>query len=281
MEWKAQLQEALWTRVTPQERSYLQQAEQLILSDYKTNFNNVYLPLSRRLSLQTRETLISMDNTQDSPLIVDQWTILRLARVWMLSLIDDQPQPYKDFIDKLFDYADVQELTALYSALNVFHYPELWLERCKIGIRNNIEPVQQAIMEHNKYPALQLEQEAWNQLVLKAFFTGKDIPYIYGLLARDNNQLQASIVDYIYERDSAKRAIHPLLWLLAKDNLPARAVDILVERLEQPMNALERYIPEQVLLLYRPAADDTSTGPAKSSDELLEKYLNLRECVQN
>src|SRR5690606_32755873 len=106
MEWKAQLQEALWTRVTPQERSYLQQAEQLILSDYKTNFNNVYLPLSRRLSLQTRESLISMDNTQDSPLIVDQWTILRLARVWMLSLIDDQPQPYKDFIDKLFDYAD-------------------------------------------------------------------------------------------------------------------------------------------------------------------------------
>ncbi len=280
MEWKAQLREALLTRVTPEESSYLQQAEQLILSDYKTNFNKVYLPLSRRLSPQTKETLVSIDNSNESPLIIHQWTLLRLARVWMLSLIDDQPTAYRDFVEKLFEYADMQELTALYSALNIFPSPQLWVERCQIGIRSNIGPVQQAIMEHNKYPALHLNQESWNQLVLKAFFTEKDIPYIYGLLARENDPLQASIVDYIYERDSAQREIHPVLWLLAKDNLPPRAVGILKERLNQLMNDQDRYIAEQVSLQYGSKADNLEHKTPKSSEELLENYLKLKECVQ-
>lgn len=276
MEWKVQLRDSLLAKVSPEESRYLQQAEQLVLSDYKSNFNKVYLPLSRKLTSQTKETIISIASSEDHPLIINQWTVLRLARVWMLSLINDEPKEYKSFIDKLFEYADVQELTALYSALNIFRYPELWIERCQIGIRSNIGPVQQAIIEHNKYPAQNLNEDAWNQMVLKAFFTEKDIPYIYGLLARDNDQLQASIVDYIYERDSAQREIHPLLWLLAKDNLPPRAVGILTERLNKSMKADERYISEQVSLQNAQRTMNTEEMVSKSSEELLENYLNLR-----
>ncbi|VTP90775.1 EboA domain-containing protein [Sphingobacterium daejeonense] len=54
-------------------------------------------------------------------------------------------------------------------------------------------------------------KEAWNQLVLKSFFTGKEIKEIYGLYDRNNENLSNSIVDYIYERDSAKREINPML----------------------------------------------------------------------
>lgn len=281
MEWKTQLRNVLLTRVNPEESSYLQQAEQLILLDYKTHFNKVYLPLSRRLTLQTKETVVNIDSSNQSPLIICQWTLLRLARVWMLSLINDQRPTYKVFIENLFEYADVQELTALYSALNIFQYPELWIERCQVGVRSNIGLVQQAVMEHNKYPAQRLNQESWNQLVLKAFFTEKNVPYIYGLLARQNNQLQASIIDYIYERDSARRKIHPVLWLLAKDNLPPRAVGILRERLNQPMDEQERYIVEQVSLHYISKDDNMKKIPTKSSEELLENYLKRKKCVQS
>lgn len=275
MEWKVQLRDALLSRVNFQESSYLQDAEKLILSDYKTHFNKVYLPLSRQLSPQTKELVVSIVPAEDSPLIIHQWTLLRLARVWMLSLIDDQNVPYKMFIEKLFEYADMQELTALYSALNIYKYPQEWVERCKTGIRSNIGPVQQAIIEHNKYPAQHLNEEAWNQLVLKAFFTEKDIPYIYGLLGRANDQLQASIVDYIYERDSAQREIHPLLWLLVRDNLPPRAVEILMQRLDSPQSARERYITEQVSLHYASPPAGSARQARKSSKALLENYLTL------
>jgi hypothetical protein len=95
-------------------------------------------------------------------------------------------------------------------------------------------------MERNKYPALYLEEEAWNQLVLKSFFTGKEIKEIYGLYDRNNENLSNSIVDYIYERDSAKREINPMLWELAKDHLPPRAVEILKQQNKTSPELLEK-----------------------------------------
>ncbi len=89
-------------------------------------------------------------------------------------------------------------------------------------------------MEQNKFPATYLNEEAWNQMILKSFFTGKDIKKIYGLYDRNNIHLANSIVDYIYERDSANREIHPMLWVLAKDHLPPRAKEILKQQNNSP-----------------------------------------------
>ncbi len=225
MEWREQVRNTLFELLTAEEKSYLEECEQNIADNYSTSFVRIFSSLSRKLNT-SKDKLVSMVQEDSNPLIVDNWTVLRLARVYLLGLIEDQQKPYFTFIEKLFNYADMQELEALYSALNIYQFPRIWIERCQEGIRNNIGPVQGAIMEQNKFPATYLSEEAWNQLVLKSFFTGKEIKKIYGLYERNNVNLANSIVDYIYERDSAKREIHPMLWELAKDHLPPRAEEI-------------------------------------------------------
>lgn len=225
MEWREQVRNTLFELLTVEEKSYLEECEQNIADNYSTSFVRIFSSLSRKLNT-SKDKLVSMVQEESNPLIVDNWTVLRLARVYLLGLIEDQQEPYFTFIEKLFNYADMQELEALYSALNIYQFPRIWIERCQEGIRNNIGPVQGAIMEQNKFPATYLSEEAWNQLVLKSFFTGKEIKKIYGLYERNNVNLANSIVDYIYERDSAKREIHPMLWELAKDHLPPRAEEI-------------------------------------------------------
>ncbi|MCZ4223818.1 EboA domain-containing protein [Pedobacter rhodius] len=143
------------------------------------------------------------------------WSIDRLSRVWLLGV-----QSFADtekshpVIENLFLSAEVNEAVALYSALPFLAKPETWVKRCAEGIRSNIGSVLEAIMENNPYPAKYLNEAAWNQLVLKAFFTEKDINKINGLDGRANEQLALTLSDYARERYAAGRQINPQLWRL-------------------------------------------------------------------
>jgi hypothetical protein len=67
-------------------------------------------------------------------------------------------------------------------------------------------------MCNNPYPSENLNDAAWNQLVLKAFFTDKAINDIIGLDERNNMQLAQTLSDYAHERWAAHRSVNPLLW---------------------------------------------------------------------
>ncbi len=108
----------------------------------------------------------------------------------------------------------MNELVALYSALVGFDYAEDWQKQCSEGIRSNIGIVLEALMYNNPYPSRYLNEQAWNQLVLKAFFTDKDVKRIIGLDERANKDLAAILVDYASERRAANRSINPQLWRL-------------------------------------------------------------------
>lgn len=143
------------------------------------------------------------------------WTADRLARTCLLMHVDTaNKEKYLKTIDDLFLAAEVQELVALYAALPLFAWPEDWKMRCAEGIRSNIGLVLEAIMYDNSYPAKYLDEKAWNQLVLKAFFTDKDLNKIVGLDERANAELAATLVDYAHERWAAHRSINPHLWRL-------------------------------------------------------------------
>ncbi|WP_019989415.1 EboA domain-containing protein [Rudanella lutea] len=136
------------------------------------------------------------------------WTMDRLARVWwLLQYPSADRQEYRRSITELFRAAEMNELVALYSALPVLEYPEDWRFQATEGVRNNIADVQAAIMLHNPYPAEQLDEAAWNQLVMKAFFIGKDVTQIQGLWARNNPRLQAILHDFAAERRAAGREV--------------------------------------------------------------------------
>ena len=141
---------------------------------------------------------------------VSGWTLDRLARVWwLLQLPADDETAYMKTITQLFKAGELNELVALYSALPVLGYPELWRFQATEGIRNNIADVQSAIMLHNPYPADYFDEAAWNQMVLKAFFTDKDVTQITGLAERKNARLAQTLADYAAERRAAGRSLPP------------------------------------------------------------------------
>ena len=141
---------------------------------------------------------------------VDGWAMDRLARVWwLLQLPTDDETTYVNTITQLFKAGELNELVALYSALPVLSFPDAWRFQATEGIRNNIADVQSAIMLHNPYPADQFDEAAWNQMILKAFFTDKDVTQITGLDERKNARLAQTLADYAAERRAAGRSLPP------------------------------------------------------------------------
>jgi len=181
-----------------------------------TQFNLAFAATPRKTGkAQIRITAAEIRAVQKlrEGLSIENWTIDRLCRVWLLlHLYVADKDAYVRNIENLFLTADMNEQVALYSALPLFAYPEYWQKRCAEGIRSNIGDVLEAIMCNNPYPAEQLPQPAWNQLVLKAFFTEKPVNEIIGLDARRNRELAYILHDYAHERWAAHRAVNPLLW---------------------------------------------------------------------
>lgn len=146
---------------------------------------------------------------------IHSYTLDRLARTWwLLELPATNKEVYVQTIEGLFSAADMNEQVALYGALPLLAWPEEWKLRTAEGIRSNIGPVQEAIMLQNPYPAAQLEEAAWNQLVMKAIFTDKQVHLISGLDERANLQLANILRDYAHERWAAGRTVNPMLWRL-------------------------------------------------------------------
>jgi hypothetical protein len=140
----------------------------------------------------------------------------RVGRIWLiLQLPAENKTSYLQTINQLFLSAEMNELVALYSALPVFAYPQDWESRCAEGIRTNIASVLEAIVYENPYPAEYLSEAEWNQMILKAIFTGKEINRIIGLEERANPALSHMLIDYAHERQSAGRTVDPQLWRLA------------------------------------------------------------------
>ena len=115
-------------------------------------------------------------------------------------------------LDQLCATADVDELVAFYRGLAV--YPDAPRHRLRAaeGLRSNMRVVFEAVAQHNPYPAEQLPDAAWNQLVLKALFVGSTLDAIIGLDRRANATLARMLHDYAHERWSAGRPVSPELW---------------------------------------------------------------------
>jgi hypothetical protein len=146
---------------------------------------------------------------------IEDWSIDRLSRVWLLMQLNKvEKDTYLKKINALFAAAEMNEEVALYSALPFYAYPEEWIAKCANGIRSNIGTVLEAIMYHNPFPARYLPEASWNQLVLKAFFTEKDVNKITGLYERVNPALADTLSDYVLERQAAHRTVAPEIFKL-------------------------------------------------------------------
>ncbi|PPL03625.1 EboA domain-containing protein [Parapedobacter indicus] len=215
------------------------QINQLANDPQPNTLARVFTAIPRTIRSADKDLRITFDetapvNSDQLPLLVKDWSLARLVRVWVLmNLPALEQQAYVSLIDRLFKYGEMEELVALYSALPIYHDPAAWKPRCTEGIRSNMAPVRQAIILNNHYPSRFLDEGAWNQLVLKAFFTDEDIPQIIGLKTRNNAALAGALVDYAYELHAAKRNINPFLWVLVAPFLDDRAYRLMEQLIQE------------------------------------------------
>lgn len=142
-----------------------------------------------------------------------RWTLDQTARAALLSgLPATDGEALVAAIDDLAARADMQETVALYQALPLLPLAARWRDRASEGLRSNMRAVFDAVALDNPYPCEQLDQERWNQLVLKACFVGAPCHRIVGLDDRANPDLTRMLLQYARERWAAGRAIPPGLW---------------------------------------------------------------------
>ncbi len=237
-------------------------------------FNAVFAMIPRK----TGKSIVEITDAQLTEvqrlypgLSFEGWTVDRLSRVWLLMSRDSTGEDqYVAAIENLFLAADMNELVALYSALPLLDYPSRWKARCAEGIRCNIGDVLVAVICDNPYPAAYLDEPAWNQLVMKAFFTDKPVDRIYRLDQRANADLANILSDYAHERWAAGRIINPQLWRCMTKFIDEKSfADI--QRTGSSSDPLER---EAAALV----CSDSHYPPAK---EWLDRHEKLKAAIDN
>ncbi len=175
------------------------------------------------------------------------WTVDQAARVLLLLSTGADGERFATRLDALCATADVDELVAFYRGLPLYPDAPRHRARAAEGVRSNMRVVFEAVAHGNPYPAEQLPDEAWNQMVLKALFVGSTLHPIIGLDERANPALARMLGDYAHERWAARRSISPELWrcvgpfasgallqdmarVLDKGNAPERAAAALALR---------------------------------------------------
>ncbi len=154
------------------------------------------------------------------------WSLDQLARTFLvLSFPSEDASLYVQTLDQLFQAGEVGELVSLYQALPLLPNPTSHALRCAEGIRTNIKSVFCAIAHQNPYPAEQLNDEQWNQLVLKCLFIDVPLDPLIGVDRRANAKLMTTLIDFAHERRAAHRPIPPDLWRCVGPFADERALD--------------------------------------------------------
>jgi hypothetical protein len=196
------------------------------------------------------------------------WTIDQAARIRLLLAAATDADVFVRRLDQLCATADVDELVAFYRGLPLYPEPTRHRLRAAEGLRTNMLVVFEAVAHRNPYPAEQLSEEAWNQMVLKALFVGSTLDPIVGLDARANAGLARMLGDYAHERWAAGRPVSPELW---------RCVGPFASRplLADLARVLESGTPPEraaAVLALRSAPD-------REARALLERHAGLRDIV--
>ena len=161
-----------------------------------------------------------------------RWSIDQAARVLLLLAAAGDADTFARRLEQLCVTADVDELVAFYRGLPLYPDQARHRARATEGLRSNMSVVFEAVAHHNPYPAEQLPEEAWNQMVLKALFVGSALDPIVGLDRRANAALARMLGDYAHERWAARRAVSPELWRCIGPFASGRLLDDLGRVLE-------------------------------------------------
>ena len=144
---------------------------------------------------------------------LSDWSIDQLARVALMA--GSHGGSDADFaarFDSFCTTAEINELIALCRGLPLYPNAALIEPRAREAVRSGMKPVFEAVAHRNPYPRETFAEDAWNQMVVKAFFIGSTLWPIQGLDERANPRLARMLVGLAQERWAAERPVSGELW---------------------------------------------------------------------
>lgn len=137
------------------------------------------------------------------------WRLCDVGRSALLQRVLDAapPDQHETFVAQLFKQSDNREREALLKTLCMLPEPVRFLATAIDACRSHVQSVFEAIACENRYPSLYFPDPAFNQVVLKAFFTGVRVNRIVDLSRRVTPELSRMAFDYASERTAAGRPV--------------------------------------------------------------------------
>ena len=144
------------------------------------------------------------------------WGLDEVGRAFLLvaAAVRIPPPEHPAWIESYYRTGALRERTALVRTLPLLPEPARFLPIALAACRTSTQPVFEAIACENPYPAAYFPPDAFNQLAMKAVFTGVALARILGLVSRRTTELARMARDYADERRAAGRDVPADLTLL-------------------------------------------------------------------
>jgi hypothetical protein len=161
------------------------------------------------------------------------WSIDQLARsALMVASYAGDDAAFAAQFDAFCSTAEINELIAVCRGLPVYPAAERLEPRAREAVRSGMKPVFEAVAHRNPYPVEFFGEDAWNQMVVKAFFIGSRLWPIQQLDARGNRRLARMLVDLAQERWAAGRPVSGEVWRCVAPHADAEGIGALVRAFE-------------------------------------------------
>ena len=162
-----------------------------------------------------------------------EWSIDQAARIaFMVASYAGDDAAFAMAFDGFCATAGLNELIALCCGLPVYPAAALLEPRAREAVRSGIKPVFEAVAHRNPYPVECFAEDAWNQMVVKAFFIGSHLWPIQELDRRGNPRLARMLVDLAQERWAAGRPVSGEVWRCVAPHADTEGVAALVRAFE-------------------------------------------------
>ncbi len=172
-----------------------------------------------------------------------QWTKVDLARTLLMMSLN--PKYNQNIIRSFFEASEMNEQISLYKGLYLLDNAKDFTWLVEEGIRTNMTNVFHAIAAGNPFANTYLDEDAWNQLILKLFFMNEPLYKVQFVDDGKNEKLGNMLQEFVKERWSAHREVSPEIWrmidgyldkdlksLIAQktlDGLEKKAIDYILE----------------------------------------------------
>jgi hypothetical protein len=167
-------------------------------------FGNQPLPLSPQTQVELRAAELGS--------VV--WTAKALARAVLLLDFTNRVDEAERMVRDLFYKGDSDERVVVLRCLSLLPDASQYELVATDAVRSHVQGVFEAIACENPYPSRFFGDLAFNQLVMKAYFTLVPVNRIVGLEQRRNPELTRMALDFAAERRAASRSLPPDLHLV-------------------------------------------------------------------